>query len=83
MGLDKWGPWRARTPRIEVEIRDCWVGLYWDNKIEGVVGYGYTQEVDIYVCIIPVFPIHLHFERDEIDWDNTDIDEPEWTKYRS
>ncbi len=58
--MDRWGPWHAWRPHFEVEIRDCWMGFYWDNKIEGD-----TQLIDIYICIIPVVPLHLHFERSE------------------
>ncbi len=59
--LIDWTPWHAWMPHIDVEIRDLWVGVYWDNKIEGD-----TQMIDLYICIIPVFPIHLHFERSEL-----------------
>lgn len=36
--------------RIKLEPRDLWVGLYWDNK---------PQWFDVYICIIPVVPIHI------------------------
>lgn len=55
---DRWFAW---PPRIEFELRDCWVGLYWDRKIEDEV-----EMVDLYICLVPTLPLHLHFEREEL-----------------
>jgi hypothetical protein len=37
---------------IDCKLEDFWVGAYWDNDKT----YGWLQ---IYVCIIPCFPICL------------------------
>lgn len=37
------------------EPRDLWVGVYWDhNACNSVV------VVDVYVCLLPMFPVHVH-----------------------
>jgi len=34
---------------LEVKLQDFWIGIYWDNRPNGI---------DIWICIIPCFPIH-------------------------
>ena len=41
---------------IEFEPRDLWVGVYWDYQ-----GIGTLKHLDIYVCIVPMLPIHITF----------------------
>lgn len=43
------------TLDIRFVIQDVWIGVYW--KIEKVYPYKF---IDIYICIIPMFPIHYH-----------------------
>ena len=81
----EWGPWIVWEPRIEFELRDCWVGFYWDRKIEGgyhgpihesleeTIEAAHTPQlwasvemVDVFICLVPWFPLHLHFEREEL-----------------
>lgn len=45
---------KLRLVRILFEPRDIWVGVYW--KREHLLTW-------IYVCIIPMLPIRLTFER--------------------
>ena len=58
---------RIATPRdkrfertIKFEPRDLWVGVYWDHQpyIWNPDGTEHTV-FDLYVCLIPCFPLHL------------------------
>jgi hypothetical protein len=41
--------------RIEFKPQDCWIGVYWKSE---------KLLVDIWICIIPMFPIHItHYKR--------------------
>jgi len=48
-------------PEINMKFqpRDIWVGVYWylTRSIES-----HYRKLDVYVCIIPMFPIHLRWE---------------------
>lgn len=35
---------------LEFKLQDVWVGFYWENSYE---------DFDIWLCLIPCFPIHL------------------------
>lgn len=41
---------RVYSVRIEHKIEDCWIGCYWRKK---------TYATHIWVCIIPMFPVHI------------------------
>lgn len=49
------------TPIVSIELecqpRDIWVGLYWKKTGDWTRG-GF---VDVYVCVIPMLPIHIVF----------------------
>jgi hypothetical protein len=51
---DEWG-W-AHGPgwelRFGFEPRDLWVGVYWTRSESGGM-------LDVYVCLLPAFPVHL------------------------
>jgi len=36
--------------RLEFKKEDCWIGLYWKKS---------NSRLDIWVCLIPCFPIHI------------------------
>ncbi len=42
--------------RIEWVPQDCWVGLHWKNT---------KDRIDIWLCLIPCFPIHYASPIDE------------------
>lgn len=45
------------TVKLEVKKQDCWIGVYWETKKfpSGLVNH------DVWVCIIPMLPIHIHW----------------------
>lgn len=43
--------WRWKV-RIKFELRDFWIGLYWDIDMYGAWS--------IYVCPVPLFPIKFY-----------------------
>jgi len=51
--------------KIKFEPRDLWVGVYW-NKWECMAG----KYIDIYICILPMFPICIH-----LSWDLRGVDD--------
>jgi len=41
---------------VRFEPRDLWIGVYW-NRFECAGG----KYLDVYICLIPMFPICLHY----------------------
>ncbi len=47
--------------KLEFNIHDIWIGCYWKD----IKYYGKRiGRTEIYICIIPCFPIHLIFAGD-------------------
>lgn len=42
-------PWRW-SARLEFKREDCWIGAYWQMR---------GQRVDIWICLLPMLPIHI------------------------
>lgn len=38
--------------RLEFKIQDLWIGIFWKKKI---------RLYNIWICVIPCFPIHVKF----------------------
>lgn len=50
--------------KIDFDLRDIWIGLYWtakNNVIHNYPTYRAVNKVEmhIYICLIPCFPIHI------------------------
>ena len=51
--------WRARwSVRVEFKAQDCWIGAYWRHSACGT-----SEAVDVWVCLLPMLPIHVRCER--------------------
>jgi hypothetical protein len=58
----------SMTIRILFEPRDLWVGVYWRTFMEAG-----NKMLQLYVCILPVFPIQITFPiRKWAGWDAYD-----------
>jgi hypothetical protein len=55
------------TLRLERKIADLWVGVFWSRGSWSNPGHGDGRTLDIWICLLPVFPIHL---RRTIRWDS-------------
>lgn len=40
------------------EVRDIWVGLYWDIRYQEAICAD-EWHLDIYICLLPFFPLHI------------------------
>ena len=47
--------------RLEFKLQDMWLGLFWKKG---------DREVDIWLCLIPCFPIHYWSGRENYDKPN-------------
>jgi hypothetical protein len=45
---------------LEVKPQDLWVGIYW--KLDRTV---WVTQLDIWVCIVPMLPLHITREHHE------------------
>jgi hypothetical protein len=50
-------------PKISVyfEPRDIWIGIYWTRKTDTAK---LMEEFYVYICILPMIPIRLVWQRD-------------------
>lgn len=56
---NKWELWYCK---FEFEPRDLWVGAYWKTThFEPVQNWPVPSELDIWVCLLPMIPLHLRF----------------------
>jgi hypothetical protein len=42
---------------LEFKIQDLWMGVFWKNN---------PYDIDIWICLIPCFPIHYWSGREDI-----------------
>ena len=41
---------------LEFKLQDMWMGVYWKNR---------KQDIDIWICLLPCFPIHYWSGREK------------------
>ncbi len=44
---------------LEFKLQDMWVGAYWQKSFE--------RDLDIWICLIPCFPIHIMYYEPQLD----------------
>lgn len=50
---------RRRTLRLEWKPQDCWVGVFWKRSDQRLLTQaGPLTALDVWVCILPMLPIH-------------------------
>jgi len=47
------------TVRFQFEPRDLWIGVFWR------VNYDWVVRLQVYICLLPCFPILLSFSQRE------------------
>ena len=52
---------KFRAIEIKFELRDLWVGIYWNYNNDGYYFGKWQKQLDIYICLIPILPIHIEF----------------------
>jgi len=46
--------------RVEFKAQGLWVGAFWKSRIwECPPGVPYEKEIDLWICLLPMLPIHL------------------------
>lgn len=48
------------TIRLRFDPRDIWIGVRWTTAVSGLLLW---QFLDLYICLCPMFPLHLGFRR--------------------
>lgn len=48
---------------IEFKWQDMWIGFFYKEKHEVIVGFGHFRYRfhDLYICLVPMLPIHLSY----------------------
>ena len=46
--------------RLEFKLRDMWIGVFWKNERMQLSGKEYRNDFNMWICLIPMFPIHIH-----------------------
>ena len=49
--------------KLEFKLQDFWIGAYWENEIEYLVGDRVIRNLHIWICLMPCFPIHIIIKR--------------------
>lgn len=53
---------RIKT-RLEFKPEDFWIGVFWRKQRAPKVwmGNAWGETVDVWVCLLPMLPIHIHY----------------------
>ena len=59
---DLW-PWRFKSCKLELKLQDCWIGVFWRvSDWEPVQNDPIPSDLDVWICIVPMIPIHIRFQ---------------------
>lgn len=53
---------KIKSIGFEYKISDFWIGLYYKCNRNDRLPNEIIKEVDIWVCFIPCFPLHISYE---------------------
>lgn len=68
-----------RRPRVLLEPRDLWIGVYWTrHQPLGDDGCILGEWLKIYVCVLPMFPLVLSRWRPDRETDRYDEADDVW-----
>lgn len=48
--------------QLKFEPRDIWIGVYWDRPMVSILSSA-RPKVHLYICLIPMWPLHIWWER--------------------
>lgn len=48
---------------LEFKPQDLWIGVFWRTTPVLPVRYIPRYSVDIWICLVPMVPLHISFER--------------------
>lgn len=55
---------KLKSIKLKFEKKDIWIGVYWNcGYYLSNINTQKTQWIEIYICLIPFFPIKLFFQR--------------------
>lgn len=63
--------------RLEFKPQDCWIGAFWKQGVEADGfewrGATYRPRTDVWICVLPMLPIHIWWygraETEDEGWD--------------
>ena len=50
---------RKLTIRLEFKLEDMWIGAFWIKNAMVPIQQGKRWRRDIWICIVPMFPVHV------------------------
>ncbi len=45
--------------KLEFKLQDIWIGVFWKTRRIPVEQTAYYAYFDMWICLIPMFPIHI------------------------
>ena len=53
---------------LEWKPQDCWVGLFWRVTRPHFEATRAIARVDVWICVVPMLPLHVWWWRNEAVW---------------
>ena len=47
--------------KVEFKLEDFWIGVFWKHSRSfcGVPGFSIKRCLDVWICLVPCFPLHI------------------------